>query len=115
MYQKELICVRCGSKGTIKKIKLHNIFERGDEVIYFVCVKCKTYGSMWESIASNAEDFFIMLDEEWEWAPEDLLKEKISEEDLIDTTKSGEELEKELAKIPDENLRKRVKDELGIK
>ena len=83
------------------------MFCRGDEVVYFVCTNCKTYGSMWEGVVSNAEDFPLMLEEEWEWVDDHFLDEKVDEEDMVDLTKEGKELEKELEKLPPD-LRKQI-------
>jgi hypothetical protein len=97
--QQELICVRCGSKGTIKKIKLHDFFRPNDEVIYYCCTNCKSYGSMYESLTTNFEDFYYFLEEDWEWAPEGLLDEEVKEEDIIDISNcSEEEAREKLAK-----------------
>jgi len=89
--QQELICVRCGNIGTIKKIKLHNMFVPNDTVIYYCCESCKSYGSMFESLTTNFEEFPYFLEEDWEWAPEDLLKEEVKDEDVIDISNCTEE------------------------
>jgi len=98
-YQKELICVRCGKKGTIRKVKLHSIYMLNDEHIYFCCIGCKSYGPMFESLTTNAEEFPLFLDEEWEWAEESLLLEKSDAEHTFDLTKEGKELEKEKERL----------------
>jgi hypothetical protein len=91
-YQKDLICVRCEQKGTIRKVKLHNLFAPNDEHVYFVCIGCKSYGPMYESLTTNAEDFPLMLDDEWEWADESLLTEPVEEitlEEFEETIKAN--------------------------
>lgn len=75
------------------------MFELRDEVEYFCCINCKSYGSMYESLTTNAEDFPLMLDEEWEWAEESLLEEKINPDDEIDLSKEGKDLAKEIKKL----------------
>lgn len=90
-YQRELKCVRCDAQNTIRKVKLHGLFTPQDEHVYFMCTACKSYGSMYESLTSNADDFPLMLEEEWEWADEKLLEEPTEEITLEEFMEKADE------------------------